>query len=107
MTPIVPDQHRRDAGRLISRILCGLFGVIGAIPLLAVLLVRSAPVQSWAAAETAKILREELGVEASYDVTLELVPLRLIIRDIVVPSSDGQGPALKAQTVQVTPRVFS
>ncbi|HEY6728402.1 MAG TPA: hypothetical protein VI197_30535, partial [Polyangiaceae bacterium] len=107
MAPIVPDQHRRDAGRLISRILCGLFGVIGAIPLLAVLLVRSSPVQAWAAAETAKILRDELGVEASYDVTLELVPLRLIIRDIVVPGSDGRGPALKAEAVQVTPRVFS
>ncbi|HEU5075926.1 MAG TPA: translocation/assembly module TamB domain-containing protein, partial [Polyangiaceae bacterium] len=107
MAPIVPDQYRRDAGRLISRILCGLFGLIGAIPLLAVLLVRSPPVQAWAAAETAKLLHEELGVEASYDVTLELVPLRLIIREIVVPGSDGRGPALKAQAIQVTPRVFS
>ena len=107
MAAIVPEQSRRDAGRLISRILCALFGVVGAVPLLAVLLVRSPPVQAWAAAETAKILHDELGVEASYDVTLELVPLRLAIRDIVVPGADGLGPALKADAVQVTPRVFS
>jgi len=107
MAAIVPEQHGRDTGRLLSRILCGLFGLIGAIPLLAVLLVRSPPMQAWAAAETAKILREELGVEASYDVRLELVPLRLSIRQIVVPGSDGAGPVLEAEAISVTPRVFS
>src|SRR5688572_16007117 len=107
MARTVPEPRRRDVGRLISRILCGLFGLIGAIPLLAVVLVRSPPMQAWAAAETARLLHNEFGVEASYDVSLELVPLRLSIRELVVPGSDGKGPALRAKSIAVTPRAFS
>lgn len=103
----VRDAPALDVGRLISRILCALFALVGAVPLLAGFLVRSAPIQEWAARETARLLHDELGVEASYQVSLELLPFRLTIRDVAIPASDGQGPALTAEEIQVTPRVFS
>ena len=107
MVPAIPEPSSRDIGRLISRVLCCAFALIGAVPLLGAFLLRSPQVQAWAAEETARILRDELGIEASYQVSLELVPFRLGIRDLVVPSSDGKGPALRAEAIYVTPRVFS
>ncbi len=107
MVPIAHDQSRFDPGRLASRILCALFALIGSIPLLAAFLVRSTPVQQWAASETARLLRDELGIDASYNVALDLVPFRLTISDIVVPGADRKGPVMRAEEIQITPRVFS
>ena len=53
------------------------------------------------------MLRQELGVSARYRVSLRLLPLRLAIVDLVVPASDGGGPAFVAESVTVAPRVFA
>ena len=96
-----------EIGRLIARVLCVLFALIGALPLLLASLVSSGPLQRWAERETARILREELGVSARYRVELRLLPLRLSVNDLVVPASDGGSPALSVESVTVAPRVFA
>src|SRR5262245_17633190 len=80
----------RDFGRIAARLLCALFALIGALPLAAALLARSAAVREWAAAETARVLEQELGVTASYRVEVRVLPLELALRDLVVPSADGK-----------------
>src|SRR5687768_3411844 len=104
-----PQRRREhwDFGRLFARILCALFAVIGAIPLVAGVLVRTRPVLDWASGETSRVLAAELGVEAHYSVEVQLLPLRLALRDVVVPSNDGGEPFLKASTVAVKPRIFA
>lgn len=94
-------------GRLVARVLCVLFGLVGALPLALGLLLTSAPVEERAARETARILRDELGLTASYQVRVDLVPLQLRLEQLVVPASDGKGPALVAERASVTPRIFS
>ena len=103
------SQGRRpiDFGRAIARILCALFALIGAVPLVAAAAIRSRPVLDWASRETARVLAQELGVRASYRVEMQLLPLRVALRDVVVPASDGGTPFLQAESVAVKPRIFS
>ncbi len=101
------SRRRWDAGRIIAQLLCAVFAVVGGLPLLGGMLVRSEPIQRWAASETARVLKEQLGVTASYRVEMKLWPLQVSVHDLVVPSNDGGAPALSAKRVAVTPRVFS
>ena len=94
-------------GRALARLLCGVFALLGVLPLGLALLVRSEPVRTWVASETARVLREELGVEATYRVHLRVWPLEAAIEDLVVPGNDGAGPALTARRVAVRPRIMS
>lgn len=98
---------RTDYGRRLAQFLCMIFGLLGALPLGGGLLVRSDPVKEWAARETARILREHLGLSAQYSVQMQIWPLRLSLQDVVVPASDGGSPVLEAESVVVTPRIFS
>jgi translocation and assembly module TamB len=100
-------RRERDLGRLVARVLCALFALIGALPLLGGILVRSPPVLAWAADETSRVLQEQLGVTASYRVTMQFFPLQLALLDVEVPSTDGGSPALVAERIAVTPRIFS
>jgi translocation and assembly module TamB len=102
----VPPR-RRDLGRSFARILCALLALVGAAPFAAALLLSSGPLQRWAEREAARVLRQELGLSARYRVELRLLPLRLAVTDLVVPASDGGGPALTAESVTVAPRVFA
>ncbi|MFZ5890811.1 MAG: translocation/assembly module TamB domain-containing protein [Myxococcota bacterium] len=105
--PPSPASSRFDPTRLLARILCAVFGVIGVLPLGAGLFLELGPVQRWAATETARVLKEQLGLEASYDVRVHLIPLRLRVENLVVPASDGGSPALVVERVSVSPRLFS
>ncbi len=102
-------KYRRpwDFPRFVARLLCAVFALLGALPLLGGALVRSAPIQRWAASETARVLKEQLGVTASYRVEMKLWPLQVSLHDLVVPSTDGGAPALSASRIAVTPRIFS
>lgn len=102
-----PSAPQFDLVRLLARVLCGVFGLIGLLPLAAELLLGLDPVQRWAAQKTAAVLQQELGLEARYDVRVHLIPLRLRVENLVVPASDGKGPALTVERVSVSPRVFS
>jgi translocation and assembly module TamB len=99
--------RRWEAGKLFARVLCAVLAAIGVVPLVLTLLVSSDPVKRWAERETSRILRDELGVSASYRVEVKLLPLRLAVLDLAVPASDGGSPALVAESVTVSPRVFA
>ncbi len=94
-------------GRLVARLLCGVFALIGSLPLGGGLLVGSEPVQAWAAAETARVLEEELGLAARYRVQMQLWPLQVSMEDLEVPASDAGAPALTARRLSIRPRIFS
>jgi translocation and assembly module TamB len=102
-----PQSPRLDPGRLLARALCVVFGLIGILPLLAASVVELGPMQRWATLQTSRVLKEQLGVDARYRVQIHLIPLRLRIENLEVPATDGAGPALKVESVSVTPRVFS
>lgn len=99
--------RRHDRGQIFARLLCLFFACVGAIPLAGGLILQSAPIQRWAAAETSRLLREELGLEATFNVELSLIPLRLAVTDLVVPSTDGHEPALQTRLTAISPRFFS
>jgi translocation and assembly module TamB len=105
--PRARRPRRRDLGRALALVLSVLFAVIGAVPLAFGALARTERVRVWAAAETARLLRDELGVTASYRLRVEPWPLRLALEDVEVPSNDGGGPFLAAERVDVRPRIFS
>ncbi|HEY4104186.1 MAG TPA: hypothetical protein VGM44_09850, partial [Polyangiaceae bacterium] len=99
--------RNRDFGRILARVVCGLFAVLGALPLLLGFVLSSKAVEGWAAREASRILKQQLGLTASYRVELKLLPLRVTINQLVVPASDGGSPALEIERIAVTPRVFS
>ena len=104
---LAQPARNRDFGRILARMLCVLFAALGALPLLSGWFLSSSWVSSWAARETARVLKEQLGLTASYHVELKLLPLRLTVEQLVVPASDGGTPALSVARVAVTPRIFS
>jgi len=99
--------RNRDFGRLFARVVCALFALLGALPLLTGFFLSSATVENWAVRETTRILKEQLGLTASFRVELKLLPLRVTVSRLVVPASDGGTAALEIARVAVTPRIFS
>lgn len=97
----------RDYGRIVARLLCGLFALIGLLPLAAGFVARSEAVRARVAAETASLLRDQLGLAASYRVEVELWPLSVALRDLDVPASDGGSSAFSAARVAVAPSVLA
>jgi translocation and assembly module TamB len=104
---LVLPARNRDFGRIWARVVCALLALLGALPLASGLFLSSRPVSAWAERETARVLKEQLGLSASYRVELNLLPLRLTLTDLLVPASDGGGPALQVSRIAVTPRIFS
>src|SRR5687767_12805438 len=97
----------RDPGRWVARVLCALFALIGLIPPLLGSLTRWQPVQNWAALETARILSQQLGLSAAYQVQVSLWPVSLELRDVILSSNDGGAPALATPRLTIKPRLFS
>lgn len=100
-------DRRRDFGQIVARLFCAVFAVIGALPLLLVLIVRATPVREWAAQETAALLQRELGIVTRFDVVVRAWPLSVEVRDLRLDGSDGSGPALELTRLSVRPRLFS
>jgi translocation and assembly module TamB len=102
-----PPAPGRDWSRLVARFLCGVFAVIGAIPLAVGFLVRAEIVRSWAAKETAALLARELGIKARYDVAVQAWPMLIGLDHLSVEASDGGSPFVTVERVTVRPRPFS
>lgn len=98
---------RLEVGRSLSRFLCAVLALVGAVPIAVGLLLKTDFVRTAAAAETAGLVERLVGVDASYAVRVELVPLHLVLENVVVRASDGGAPALRARRISVTPRLFS
>ena len=99
--------QRRDLVRSLSRLACFALAFLGAVPLGLAAFLTSAPAARWAAEQTSAALSRELGLQATFDVKVRLLPLRFAIENLQVPSSDGGAPFLKAKSAAVTPRFFS
>ncbi len=99
--------QRRDLVRSLSRLACFALAFLGAVPLGLAAFLTSAPAERWAAAQTSLALSRELGLQATLDVKVRLLPLRLAIENLKVPASDGGSPFLTAKSASVTPRFFS
>jgi translocation and assembly module TamB len=104
---LAPPARNRDFGRILARAVCAVFALLGALPVLTGFVLSSNAVESWAAREASRVLKEQLGLTASYRVELKLLPLRLTVNELVVPASDGGAPALEVARISVTPRIFS
>jgi len=90
-----------------ARVVCLLFALIGALPLGVTLLARTERVKRWAAEEASRLLRQELGIEAAFQTSVQPWPLTVRIHHLVVDSSNGTGPAIEADEVALRPRIFS
>ena len=99
--------QRRDLMRSLSRLACFALAFLGAVPLGLAAFLTSAPAERWAATQTSLALSRELGLEATLDVKVRLLPLRLAVENLKVPASDGGAPFLMAKSASVTPRFFS
>jgi translocation and assembly module TamB len=91
----------------VARVFCLLFALVGLLPPLAAVLTRSGPVRAWAARESTRLLQQELGIRAEYQVQVSLWPLALELHDVTLHSSDGGPPALVAPSMSFSPRLFS
>lgn len=100
--------HPRVApGRRIAQLFCLLLGAVGATPFLLGLVLRTDRVRIWTERQTAKLLYEQLGIEATYRVRINLWPLEVRLEELVLPATDGASPALEIERVRVAPRLFS
>lgn len=105
MLPPLRRARRRDWGRLVARVLCVLFAVLGLVPVGVGLLVRTSWARGLATSETQKIVRG-LGVDARYDLELRLWPLSVTLRNVRVASSDGGTPLLESTRISARPKIF-
>jgi len=99
--------QQRDLVRSLARLACFALAFLGAVPLGLAAFLTSAPAERWAASQTSAALSRELGLQATFDVKVRLLPLRFAIENLQVPASDGGAPFLKAKSASVTPRFFS
>ncbi len=97
----------RDWVRTLSRLACFALAFVGAVPIALAALLTSTPAERWAAEQTSKVLERELGLKATFDVRVRLLPLRLAIENLNVPASDGGSAFLRAKSASVTPRFFA
>jgi translocation and assembly module TamB len=101
------QNQPRDLVRLATRLLCFALAFVGAVPLGLAAFLTSEPAARWAAAQTSSALQRELGLAATFEVKVRLLPLRLAIENLKVPASDGGSPFLTAKSASITPRFFS
>jgi translocation and assembly module TamB len=80
--------------------------VVGVLPVAVGVLARSARINAWAAKQSSAALAQQ-GITASYTIDVKLVPLALELTDVVLPSSDGNVPALASDRISVRPRIFA
>ena len=105
MLPPVRRTRRRDWGRIVARILCVLFAIVGLLPVGVGVLVRTKWAQSLATAETRKVAAG-FGVDARFELELRLWPLSVTLRNLRVEASDGGTPFLTARRATARPRIF-
>jgi translocation and assembly module TamB len=86
--------------------LCAVLALIGLIPFVATLTVRSAWARDWAARETQRLLRQQ-GVVASYAPSLRVWPLAVELDHVRVESTDGGAPVVESNRVALRPRLFA
>jgi translocation and assembly module TamB len=97
----------RDWMRLLARVLCAFFAILGLLPIALGFVAKSPDAQRWVTRETQRLLQRELSLSASYEIELSLWPFRVELSKLEIAASDGKGPALVLDRLTVAPRVFS
>ncbi|MCU0655846.1 MAG: translocation/assembly module TamB domain-containing protein [Polyangiaceae bacterium] len=98
-------SSRRDPGYWAARSLCGALALVGLLPLLLALLVRLPWAQRQSAALVQRELRAALGLAAGFTLRAEILPPAVVLEGVRVDAADGT-PALSAERLRVSPRVF-
>lgn len=104
-TSLAPADH--PVTRWLARVLLAVLAVVGALPLIVVLALRSPAVQARLEEEAKAALLRELGLTCSLRAEVRVLPPEVVLRDIVVPATDGPVPALVAPRARVRPKLFS
>lgn len=99
--------RRWAPGRRLAQLLCIVFAVLGTLPIVGGILVKTSRVERWAARHTARWLQESVGVRARYAVAVSLWPPRLMVSDIVLPASDRGAPALTVGRIVAHPKLLA
>src|SRR5579884_2196031 len=81
-------RRRRDWGRMFARLLCAVLALLGMLPFVVTLVLRSTWARTWAAHETERVLREQ-GIVATYSLALHVWPLAIELDDVRIESTDG------------------
>ncbi|HEX4447120.1 MAG TPA: hypothetical protein VH044_10300, partial [Polyangiaceae bacterium] len=89
-----------------ARVLCVGLALVGLLPFVVALVIKSAWARGWAARETQRLLQEQ-GIAASYAPSLRLWPLAVQLDHIRVESNDGGTPLLECERVALRPRLFA
>ncbi|MCC6649235.1 MAG: translocation/assembly module TamB domain-containing protein [Polyangiaceae bacterium] len=103
--PPAPADH--PVTRWIARGLLVALAALGALPLVLALALRSPAVQARLQREAQAALLRELGLSVTLRAEVRLLPPEIVLRDVVVPATDGPAPALTAPRVRVRPKLFT
>ncbi len=102
-----PQRFKVPLGRRLAQLACWMLALIGGLPLLLGLLMRTERVRTWADHQTSQLLKTELGVTATFRAAVTLWPLGLQVEAMQVPSNDGGPSALSVERVTLRPRLFA
>ncbi|PKN45381.1 MAG: hypothetical protein CVU63_08955, partial [Deltaproteobacteria bacterium HGW-Deltaproteobacteria-20] len=102
-------RKRRPArvGRWIARVLCILFALIGLLPVLAGVLLRTEMARTWASEQARTLLHEETGLDGSFHASVRPWPLTIVVDDLEILATDEAGPALTVDQLTLRPQLFS
>jgi len=90
----------------VARVICAIFAVVGILPASIALVVQTKWARSIATRETRAAIVSGLGIDANYELFVDLWPLAVSLRNLRVASTDDGGPFLTARHVTVRPKLF-
>ena len=100
-------RRRRDLGRTLARCVVVLLAVVGALPLVVVIALKTPWARAHAATIAERALRTELGVDATFEAELRALPPAIVVTHLVVAANDGGAPVAAIDRVEVVPRPFA
>ncbi len=105
-TPRPPSAPRAAVSTWIARVLGGMLAIAGLVPLLALLALASPQGRARISSE-AHAAALKAGLDVSFKTELKYWPMRVRAVDVVLASTDGGPPALRATQLELRPRLFS
>jgi translocation and assembly module TamB len=102
----VRRPRRSTWDQRLARIACALLAVVGLLPFVVGLVIRSREARAWAATVTQRLLRDQ-GVTATYAPSVRIWPLAIELAHVRIESTDGGPPALVATRILVRPKLFA
>jgi translocation and assembly module TamB len=100
-------RRRRDLGRTLARLVVALLAIVGALPLVVVIGLRTPWARARAVAITEELLRSQLDLAATFEAELRALPPSIVVKNLIVPANDGGSPAVAIDRVQIVPRPFA